>query len=83
MAVGDGTLLDPLQAAANAMLCMYDIPDCDYYSCKDVLLAGAMAAEEAATKTKFIHYPDPGAYAIGIIFRALYNTAKTNTRSGV
>lgn len=50
---------------------------------QDALLAGVLAAEDAAKKTKRVKYPDPGSHAIGIIFRAIYETAKIETQPKV
>lgn len=67
-------MFDPLCACANAMedALNNEVNDVDAFG------SGVVAAEETAQKTKVSpkRYPDPGAHAVGIWLRAIYEGVK-------
>lgn len=75
--IGERTILDPLQAAATAISSVLENKEAGEQNIDlAALKAGVMAAEENAKKTKRKKYPDPGAHAIAIIFRAILEAIK-------
>lgn len=74
--VGDNTILDPLNACAITMQATIINGALGI----DALASGVTAAEEAARMKKpGRKQPDPGAYAVGLWIRAIYEGIKLKT----
>ncbi|KAK9743859.1 DAK2 domain [Popillia japonica] len=71
---GENTMLDPLSACEKA----FELSLTSGMGDVDALGNGVIAAEESAQKTKISprKYPDPGAHAVGIWLRAVYEGVK-------